>query len=62
MSPVVESAGRSGYAARVGASDFDRIGVAALGRETGALVPANPELLGDVVLWVLAAGVHDLPA
>jgi hypothetical protein len=45
----------------VGASDFDRIGVAALGRKAGALVPTDPELLGDV-LGVLSAGVHDLPA
>ena len=31
---------------RVGAPDFDGIGIAALGRQAGALVPADPELLG----------------
>ena len=42
----------------VGALDFDRVGVAALGRQASAFVPADPELLGDVCV----AGAHDLPA
>jgi hypothetical protein len=42
----------------VGAADFDGVGVAALGRQAGALVPAYPELLGDICV----SGVHEQPA
>jgi hypothetical protein len=50
----------------VGAPDFDRVGVAALRQQASPLVPADPELLGDVLGKVLrtvfVAGVHDVPA
>jgi hypothetical protein len=48
----------------VGARDFDGIGIAALGRQALALVPAYPELLGKVscVLRIVVGGAHDLPA
>jgi hypothetical protein len=42
----------------VGAPDFDRVGVAALGRQASPFVPADPELLGNVCIAV----AHDLPA
>src|ERR1700760_3516964 len=48
---------------RVGARDFYGIGVATLCRQTLALVPADPELLGEVFLRVPRVGVaHDVPA
>jgi len=51
---------------RVGAPDFDGVGVAAFGPQASPLVPADPELLGEVLGKVVrtffVAGVHDVPA
>jgi hypothetical protein len=46
----------------VRARHVDRIGVAALGGQALAFVPAYPELLGKVLRVVLIAVVHDVPA
>jgi hypothetical protein len=50
----------------VGARDVDGVGVAALRPQASPLVPADPELLGDVLGKVLrtffVAVVHDVPA
>ena len=43
---------------RVGAFDGHRVGVVPLGQQPSALIPANPELLGKVLI----GGTHDVPA
>jgi hypothetical protein len=45
----------------VSARDLDGIGIAALGRQALALVPAYPELFGEVQR-VLIGSAHDPPA
>jgi hypothetical protein len=46
----------------MGAADFDGVRLTALLRQPSTLVPADPELLGNVLRTVLVAGVHDVPA
>ncbi|COZ17307.1 Uncharacterised protein [Mycobacterium tuberculosis] len=45
---------------RVSARHRDGIGIAPLGQQASALVPANPELLRKVFCCV--SGTHDVPA